>query len=41
MDNCMIQSKGLGLKYWEESINYENYIVNHTPVKALKNITLK
>jgi hypothetical protein len=41
MDNCMIQSKGLGLKYWEESINYENYIVNRTPIKALKNITLK
>jgi hypothetical protein len=37
--NCMIQSKGLSLKYWVEAINYANYIVNHTPTKALKNIT--
>jgi hypothetical protein len=37
----MIQSKGLSLNYWEESINYANYIVNHTPTNALKNITLK
>ena len=35
----MIQSKGLSLKYWVEAINCENYIVNHTPTKALKNIT--
>jgi transposase InsO family protein len=41
MANCMIQSKGLSLKYWEESINCENYIVNRTPTKALKNITSK
>jgi hypothetical protein len=38
MANCMIQSKGLNLKYWAEAINCENYIVNHTPTKALKNI---
>jgi hypothetical protein len=41
MDNCMIQSKGLSLKYWVEAINCANYIVNHTPTKALKNITLQ
>jgi hypothetical protein len=39
MANCMIQSKGLSLKYWVEAINCENYILNHTPTKALKNIT--
>jgi hypothetical protein len=39
MANCMIQSKGLSLKYWAEAINRANYIVNHTPTKALKNIT--
>jgi hypothetical protein len=39
MANCMIQSKGLCLLYWAEAINCENYIVNHTPTKALKNIT--
>jgi hypothetical protein len=41
MANCMIKSKGLILKYWVEAINCTNYIVNHTPTKALKNITLK
>jgi hypothetical protein len=41
MANYMIQSKGLSLKYWEKAINYANYIVNHTPTKALKNITPK
>jgi hypothetical protein len=35
----MIQSKGLSLNYWEKTINCANYIVNHTPTKALKNIT--
>jgi hypothetical protein len=35
----MIQSKGLSLKYWVKAINCANYIVNHTPTKALKNIT--
>jgi hypothetical protein len=39
--NCMIQSKGLSLKYWAEAINCANYIVNHTPTKFLKNITLE
>ena len=28
-------------KYWAKVINCENYIVNHTPTKALKNITPK
>jgi hypothetical protein len=41
MANCMIQSKGLSLKYWVEAINCANYIVNCTPTKALKNITPK
>ena len=41
MANCMIQSKGLSLKYWAEAIHYENYIVNHTPTKDPKNITPK
>jgi hypothetical protein len=41
MANCMIQSKGLSLKYWVGAINCANYIVNHTPTKALKNITPK
>ena len=41
MANCMIQSKGLSLNYLEEAINCENYIVNHTPTKDLKNITLE
>jgi hypothetical protein len=41
MANCMIQSKGLSLKYWAEAINCANYIVNRTPTKALKNITLE
>ena len=35
----MIQSKGLSPQYWVEAINCENYIVNRTPTKALKNIT--
>ena len=35
----MIQSKGLSLNYWVESINYANYIVNCTPTNDLKNIT--
>jgi hypothetical protein len=39
MANCMIQSKGLSLKYWVKAINCANYIVNLTPTKALKNIT--
>ena len=39
MANCMIQSKGLSLKYREKSINCANYIVNRTPTKTLQNIT--
>jgi hypothetical protein len=39
MANCMIQSKGLSLKYWAKDTIYENYIVNHTPTKYLTNIT--
>ena len=41
MANCMLQSKGLGLNFWEEAINCANYIVNLTPTKVLKNITLE
>jgi hypothetical protein len=41
MANCMIQSKGLSLKYWAESINCANYIVNRTPTKDFKNITME
>jgi hypothetical protein len=39
MANCMIQSKGLILKYSAKAINCANYIVNRTPTNALKNIT--
>jgi hypothetical protein len=41
MANCMIQSKGLSLKYWVKAINYANYIINRTLAKALKHITSK
>jgi hypothetical protein len=41
MTNCMIQSKGLSPHFWVEAINCENYIVNHTPTKDLKDITPK
>ena len=41
MANCMLQSKGLSLNYWAEAINCENYIINRTPTKFLKNITLE
>ena len=37
--NCMLQSKGLGLSFWEEAINCANYIINRTHTKVLKNIT--
>eukprot|EP00253_Pinus_taeda_P011894 PITA_11894 len=39
MANCMLQSKELSLNYWAEAISCENYILNRTPTKALKNIT--
>jgi hypothetical protein len=35
----MIQYKGLSLHFWAETTNYDNYIVNCTPTKDLKNIT--
>ena len=35
----MLQSKGLGLNFWVEAINCENYIVNRTSTKVLRNIT--
>jgi len=35
----MLQSKGLGLSFWAEAINFANYIINRTPTKVLKNIT--
>jgi hypothetical protein len=41
MANCMLQSKGLSLCFWAQAINCVNYIVNRTPTKALKNITLE
>ena len=41
MANCMLQSKGLSLCFWAEVINCANYIVNRTPTKVLKNITLE
>jgi hypothetical protein len=39
IENCVIQYKGLSLHCLVEAINCANYIVNHTPTKALKNIT--
>ena len=39
MANRMLQSKGLGLNFWAKAIHYENYIMNHTPTKVLRNIT--
>lgn len=38
MANCMLQSKGLGLSFWDKATNCANYIINHTPTKSLKNI---
>ena len=38
---CMLQYKGLSLNFWAEVINCENYIVNHTPTKVLRNVTLE
>ena len=39
MANCMLQSKGFSLHFWAEEINCENYIVNHTHTKVLRNRT--
>lgn len=36
MTNCMLQFKGPSLKFWAETINCANYIVNRTPTKFLK-----
>eukprot|EP00253_Pinus_taeda_P030683 PITA_30683 len=41
MDNCILESKGHILNFWAEEINCSNYIVNQTPIKALKNISPK
>lgn len=41
MANCMLQSKELGLNFWAEAIECANYIINRTPTKVLKNITLE
>jgi hypothetical protein len=41
MGNCMIQFEGLILHHCVEANNCENYIVNLTPTKVLKNTTLK
>ena len=35
----MLQSKRLSLNFWAEEINCENYILNHTPTKVLRNVT--
>ena len=37
----MLQSKRLSLNFWAEVVTCENYIVDHTPTKVLKNITPK
>ena len=37
----MLRYKGLNLNFQAEEINYANYIVNHTPTKVLRNITLE
>lgn len=40
--NYMLQDEGLDLQFWiDEAINCENYIVNCTPTKSLKGITLE
>jgi hypothetical protein len=39
MANCMLQSKSLASKLWDESINCEAYIQNRFPHKSLKGTT--
>jgi len=39
MANCILESKGLSLNFWAEAIKCENYILNRTVTKVLKNIT--
>jgi hypothetical protein len=41
MANCMIQSKGLSLKYWAKTFKCAKERVNRTPTKDLKNVTPK
>jgi hypothetical protein len=41
MENDMIKYKGLSSHFWVEAINFGNYIVNYTPTKDLKYITLE
>jgi hypothetical protein len=41
MENCMVQSNELSPHFWAKAIKCANYIVNHTPRKALKNTTPK
>ena len=41
MANCMLQSKGLSINFWEKAIDCANYIVSHTPTKDLRNITIE
>ena len=38
----MLQDEGLDIQFWiDEAINCENYIVNCTPTKSLKGLTLE
>jgi transposase InsO family protein len=39
MANCMLQSKSLDPKLWDEAINCEAYIQNRVPHKSLKGTT--
>lgn len=36
MANCMIQSKGPSPHFWAEAIQSADYIINNTPIEALK-----
>ena len=37
----MLEAKWLSLYFWAKDITCAKYIVNHTPTKALKDITLE
>ena len=41
MARCMLHAKNLHYKFWAESMFYATYILNRTPTKALKDITLE
>ena len=41
IENCMIQYKGLSVHFLAKAINCDIYIVDHTPTKDLKDITMK